>query len=359
MILIYATIETLYHLRAFKGNVSMMKHLSFIIVLWFTVSGIAAGRTTYRPSPQYDAAVGTRSAALAAEPVLHVVTTTTIIADVARSIGGDLVEVTSIIPLGADDHSYTPSSREVAQVADADIVLMNGLFLEESLIDILEANAEPVIISFGVTVLDADGEIVGVLGEDADCEPGEHEEEHEHGRCDPHVWMNPANVMIWAENIRAAFAGADPANADTYAANAEAYIEELENLDAELTELVSELPEEQRILVTNHEFLGYFAAAYDFEVIGTVIPGISTIAEVDPRSVAQLVERIRETGVPAIFAETSLNSDLAETVAAEVGREVAVVSLYSASLSDEDGPASTYIDYMRYNVTAIVEALSP
>jgi ABC-type Zn uptake system ZnuABC Zn-binding protein ZnuA len=323
---------------------------------------------------------------------LQVIATTTIIADVAQNVGGVLAEVNAIIPPGADSHTYSPSPRDIAIIADADVILVNGLFLEESLLDILDANApvEPVVVSLGVAILAAGEddyhdedhedehhhgfEYVGVLGGDAECDVNgnhhddhddehyddhddEHQDDHDHGPCDPHVWMNPANVMIWAENIAAAFTAADPDNAEVYAANAAAYIAELEALQVELEAIVAALPHERRVLVTNHDFLAYLAAAYDFELVGTVIPGVSTLAEVDPRTLAELVEIVREEGVSAIFGEVSIATDLAETVAAEVGHEVRVVSLYSESLSPADGPASTYIDYMRYNVRTIVEAL--
>lgn len=171
------------------------------------------------------------------------------------------------------------------------------------------------------------------------------------------MWYDAANVMMWAGNIAAAFAEADPANAEVYADNAEAYIAELEALVEEIEAQIASLPEASRVLVTNHDFLAYFSVPYGFDVIGTVIPAATTLAEVAPEDIIALVDTIREYDVPAIFAEYSVSTDVAETVAREVGREVAVVQLYSGSLSEADGPAATYIDYMRYNVSAIVTAL--
>jgi ABC-type Zn uptake system ZnuABC Zn-binding protein ZnuA len=317
---------------------------------------------------------------------LNVVASTTIIADVARNVGGDLVNVDPILPIGADSHTYSPSPADIVKIVDADVVLVNGLNLEESLLEILTENAtnEPVIVSTGVQVIEPaamdhdheeevshtegdndheHGVVLGTLGVDAPCDADEaHHEEEEgedahHGPCDPHVWMNPENVIIWTQNIADAFAEANPANAETYAANAASYIGELESLSEELHALVDTLPEENRILVTNHDFLGYFAAEYDFEIVGTVIPGVSTLAETNPAELAALVEVIKAEGVHAIFAETTSNINLAETLADEVGEDVTVVTLYTESLGDQDSPAATYLDYMRYNVTAIVEAL--
>lgn len=312
--------------------------------------------------------------------MLQVVATTTIIADVARNVGGDLVNVTALIPPGQDVHTFTPSPADVGQIVDADLVLVNGAFLEEGLLEIVETNAggDIVIVSNGVAVIGI-GEhrheeqeenehslypIIGHLGEDAQCEEGvtvahhaDDGEAHDHGPCDPHFWTDPANVIIWANNIADAFAAADPDRAETYRANADAYIAQLEAVQDEIAEMVAAIPEANRILVTNHEFLAYFAAAYGFEIVGTVVPSASTLAEVDPRTLADLIEVIRAENVPAIFAEISANTDLAETVAAEVGHAVQIVTLYSDSLSDSEGPASTYLDYIRYNARLIVEAL--
>jgi ABC-type Zn uptake system ZnuABC Zn-binding protein ZnuA len=327
-------------------------------------------------------AIGTVPAAAQDGPALRVVATTSLIADVAENIGGDRVAVETLIPRGVDAHDFEPTTGDIIAIAEADVVLVNGLFLEEGLLVAIEENADndPVVVSLGVTVLsgahhhgeevieeeedDEEVRVLGVLGEDDfTCEGFEDEEEAEAEEeeptiCDPHVWTDPANVIIWTRNIAAAFSASDPDNADTYAANAAVYIAELETLQGEIADMVETVPEADRLLVTNHAFLGYFAHAYGFEVIGTVIPSVSTLAEVTATGIIALVETIRETGVTAIFAEVSDTTGLAETVANEVGYDVAIVALYSESLSDEDGPAATYLDYMRANTTAIVDALT-
>jgi len=312
---------------------------------------------------------------------LKIVATTTMIADAARNIGGDLVEVVSLIPPDSDVHAYDPTPIDTALVAQADVVLVNGAGLESFLGGLMEnaASVEPVIVSNRIEILpfgehpheeateeaasaDDHAEYLGVLGQDVECEVHEEaheegEEEHEHGSCDPHVWTDPKNVMIWAENIGEAFAAADPAHGETYRANAAAYIEHLTALDTEVSDILSIIPDERRILVTNHEFFSYFAKAYDFELIGRVIPGGSTLAEPDPQQLADLVTLVRAEGVPAIFAEVSANDRLAEVIANETSINV-VTAIYSDSLSAADGPASTYIDYLRYNAQVIAEALS-
>ncbi len=212
------------------------------------------------------------------------------------------------------------------------------------------------------------GQYLGYYNVDAECgdlleehhEEGEaHEEgeEHSHGACDPHVWTDPRNVMVWADNIAEIFATYDPANAEAYKANAEAYKAELDALNEEVEALFSAIPAEKRVIVTNHEFLAYFSAHYGFELAGVVISGGTTLAELSPQEIAGLVEVIRAEGVTAIFAEVSNISRLADVVAQEVGESVSIVTLYSDSLSTDEN-ANTYIGYLRSNATRIAEALS-
>ena len=195
-------------------------------------------------------------------------------------------------------------------------------------------------------------------GHDEHGEDEHDEDEHVHaeGGCDPHVWMDPHNVMYWTMLIRDTLVELDPTNSDTYIANAQAYLSELDALTHDFViPLIETLPEENRILITNHDSLGYLAVAYEFEVIGAIIPGGSTVVEPSAQEIAELIDLIQDEGVPAVFGESTVSSDIAQAVADETGAELVV--LYSGSLSDADGPAATYIDYIRYNYTAIVEAL--
>lgn len=156
--------------------------------------------------------------------------------------------------------------------------------------------------------------------------------------------------------IRDTLSALDPANAEIYADNAETYIAELTALDQDfIVPMVESIPEAQRVLLTNHETLGYFANAYGFEVIATVIPGAGTLAEPSAADLARLIDLIRAEGVSAVFAENTVGTRIAEQIAQESGAQF--YTLYSDSLSDADGPAATYLDYMRYNVTTIVQAL--
>lgn len=328
-----------------------MKRFVILIVLLFMLTG--AGMIAAQDAP------------------LNVVATTTIIADVAHNVGGELVSVTAIVPYNTDIHAFQASPADAARIAEADVILVSGVGLETFLSGLEEnvAMVEPVVVSNGIEMLsfaeeheaeaEPTEETLGILGVDMECgEDQAHEETeaHEHGACDPHVWTNPANVIVWTNNIAQAFAAVDPDHADTYRANAGAYITQLEELDAEIEEILSAIPEDKRILVTNHEFLGYFAHHYEFEVVGTVIPSGSTSVEPDPQQVAALIEIVNTEGVPAIFAEISADNRLAQTIAQEAGVTV-VSTLYSDSLGGPDTPADTYINYLRYNAQTVANAL--
>lgn len=317
----------------------------------------------------------------AQDNVLNVIATTTILADVAADIGGEFVNVQPLLPVDADTHAYQPTADDAARLARADLVLTVGMGYEDFLSGLIEnagVDVPVVVVSNGIEVLAYgldhahedyddeaahDDEHLGVLGVDLDCAAEEQESQdvvdadHAHGLCDPHVWMDPANVMIWARNIADAFAAVDPDHAADFQANADAYISELEALNAELGALLAEVPQDRRVLVTNHEFISYFAHAYDFEVAATVLPAGSTGAELDPRSLAALINVVSSEQVGAIFAEVSANPRLAEVIASETGLNV-VTTLYSESLSAADGPAPTYLDLMRYNARIIVDALA-
>ncbi len=181
---------------------------------------------------------------------------------------------------------------------------------------------------------------------------------HHHDAGDPHFWLDPNLVVKYVENIRDALSAADAEGAPVYAANAMAYIAQLKQLDAWIAEQVAQLPPEARKLVTNHESFGYFADRYGFQVIGTVVPNVSPMAQPSAQQLARLADRVKEAGVRAIFLETGADQRLAQQLAQETGIRV-VTELYSHSITTADGPAPTYIDMMRYNTQAIVNALRP
>ena len=177
-----------------------------------------------------------------------------------------------------------------------------------------------------------------------------------HHDTDPHFWLDPNNVITYVENIRAALTQADPAGAAVYAANAAAYGTRLKDLDAWIVAQVAVLPPARRLLVTNHESFGYFADRYGFRITGTVIPSVSSDASPSAQQLARLVDRIRAAQAPAIFLEAGANPQLADQVARETGVRV-VTGLYTHSISAPGGGAPTYIDMLKFDVSAIVNAL--
>lgn len=270
---------------------------------------------------------------------LHVVATTTIVGDVVRQVGGDWVQVDVLLPVGADPHEFEPRPQDVARVAEADIVFANGHHLEAFLQPLLtSANAldRVVEVSDGVP--------------DRTLTDGEHA-----GDLDPHVWTDPNNIMIWTQNIAQTLSEADPDHAEAYQANAEAYLQTLQDLDAWIREQVAAVPPQRRLLVTDHLAWGYFSDRYGFQQVGALVGSFSSNASSSAQELAALEDKIRATGAPAIFVSSTANPALAEQVAADTG--VQVVRLYTGSLTDADGDAPDYISFMRYNVSAIVNAL--
>lgn len=269
---------------------------------------------------------------------IKVVASSQIVGDVVGVITGDLVDVTFLIPAGTDPHAYEPAPQDATRLAEADLVFINGLGLEEALQPLLNDQADKVVdISEGVEPL--------VLAEEGESGP------------DPHVWTNPLNVKIWADSIARALAGLDQQNAAIYEANAEAYKSDIEELNIWAVEQIAQIPVEQRVLVTDHEAFGYFAVHYGFEIVGVVIPGYSTLSEPSAGDLAELETSIRDLGVKAIFVGVSLNLSLAEQVADDT--DVQLVPIYTESLSETNGPAPTYLEMIRYDVGAIVAALKP
>lgn len=316
---------------------------------------------------------------------LKVVATTNIIGDLVSNVGSDLIELTSLLPIGSDSHTFSPTPQDVAVVADAHVVFVVGLNLEEFLAELIEnAGGEVVVIPLSAGVAtreleemggdhhgDEAGEEREHEEEEAKGEAGEmkeeeaHEEEghgheaeaaeHQHGGKDPHVWMTPTNAIVMVHSIEATLSALDPANAERYKANAEAYAVQLAELDEWVKTQIATIPAENREIVTDHDSFGYYADRYGLELVGAVIPNFSTNAEPSAQELAELQNAIVEYDVKAIFVGTTISSALAERVAEDTG--IQLVSLYTESLGGAGSSAETYLDYIRYNTNAIVEAL--
>lgn len=274
---------------------------------------------------------------------VRVVATTSVLGDVVRNVLGEAGDVEVLMPVGADPHSFQVSARQAAAMREADLLVVNGLGLEEGMTEAIDGAA-------------AEGTALAVAASFIQplpvARPGEG-----HGAWDPHLWTDPRRMGQVVAGLAGILAGLDPDCAAEWRGQADAYLQELLALDGEIEDLVAAVPEARRVLVTNHGSLAYFADRYGFEVLGTLIPGGDTLAAPSPADLAALVEAMRDRDVRAIFAETTRPTDVAEAVAAEVGDGVRVVSLYTGSLGPEGSGAETYITMQRTNARLIVEAL--
>ncbi len=292
---------------------------------------------------------------------LEVVATTSILADVVGHVVGDAGRVIPLMQVGTDPHAFQPSPAQVRLVEEADVVVANGLGLEASLLDALAAAEQR-----GTKVIRVAEAVdpVPYSAHEQEHAPDEHDGESEETSSraedglDPHFWQDPLRMV---EAVRAIAAGltAVPIAADSIRANAEAYASALRGLHAEIEQTLAVVPPPNRKLVTNHSTLGYFAARYGFQIIGTVVPGGGTLAETSSQQLAELAATIRGAGVRAIFVETIASPRLAEALSQELGGQVEVVELYTDSLGPEGSEASTYLDMMRTNARRIADALRP
>ncbi|MGI9643374.1 MAG: metal ABC transporter solute-binding protein, Zn/Mn family [Acidimicrobiia bacterium] len=308
--------------------------------------------------------------ASADENLPTIVVTTSIWGDVVENLVGDDANVEVIIPIGADAHDFSPSSQQVAAIQTADLVVANGLGLEEGLEDVLEAAAAdgvnvlevaPLVhpIPFGLDDEHSDEDHSDEEGEHSDedhsDEEGEHADEHAHDGDDPHVWMDPDRVALAALEIAEALTALD--GTIDWMGRAVSYSDELKKAGVEAEEMLAVVAADQRKLVTNHEALGYFADRFDFEVVGVVFPGGSTLSDPSSAELAELVETMENEGVSTIFGESSSPSTLADAVAAEVGDEVQVVELYTESLGEPGSGADTVIGMTLTNAERVAESL--
>jgi ABC-type Zn uptake system ZnuABC Zn-binding protein ZnuA len=268
---------------------------------------------------------------------LRVVATTTQVADLAANVGGDRVQVASLLKPGIDAHDYEPSPADIDAIARADLVVQNGVGLEEWLGDTIASSG------FDGPVVDASQ---GVRLRQVD------------GGADPHIWQDPANAQLMAANIERGLAGAEPADAAAFQANLAAYTKELQALDAEVERQIDGLANKK--VVTNHDAFGYYLDRYGLELVGSVIPSFDTSAELSGRDIRDLVAKIKATGVKAVFSETSLPPRAAETIGREAGVKVVVGedALYGDALGPPGSDGDTYLKMIRHNTATIVGNLS-
>ena len=304
--------------------------LLFIAILVLTACSTQADNTT--------------AERLANGEKLKVVATTTIVGDVVSQVGDDRIDLQVLLPVGVDPHGFNPTPQDISKVADADLVFANGAGLEEFLDNLIEsagAKDKVIHVSDGIDFLVFEGQ----------------EQEHDHTGIEPHTWTDPNNVMVWVNNIEHELSINDPENADVYRANAESYKADLQALDAWIRDQLARIPAENRKLVTDHALFGYFVEEYGLIQVGALIAGYSTLAEPTAKELAGIEDAIQDLNVKAIFVGNTVNPVLAERVTEDTG--TALIYVYTGSLSEFGDEAGTYIEYMRYNTSAFVDALAP
>ena len=272
-----------------------------------------------------------------------IVVTTNILGDVVSQVAGDEAEVLTLMKPDADPHSFEISAREASRLHDADLIVSNGLGLEEGLQQHLDSAAADDVPEFvageRIDVLDyADGDATGAP--------------------DPHFWTDPARMIDVVTGLEAALSGIDDVDAAVIAGNAASYLDELGHLEVEMTDAFAGIPEQRRALVTNHHVFGYLAERFGFRVIGAIIPGGTTLAAPSASDLRDLVGAVEDAGVPTIFAESSQPDRLAQVLADEAGIDVSVVELYTESLTAPGAGADSYLTMMRVNTERIVTGLS-
>ena len=311
------------------------------------------------------AMAGIATAALLAGPQAHaqelqVVSTFSIISDFARNVGGERIKLTTLVPPNGDTHSYEPKPTDAVAMGQADVVLANGLHLEgflDRLVQASGAKAPVIALTQGVELLrntEEDHEHADHDHNDHDHDHAdEHAHHHHHGEYDPHAWQSVANARVYVNNIAQAFCAADAAGCPSYQANAKSYDEKLQALDAELKAMVTQIPASQRTIITSHDAFGYLGHEYGLQFLAP--QGVSTGSDASAAGVASLIQQIKDQQASAIFIENISNPRLVQQIAQETGMKIGG-ELYSDALSTADGPASTYIDMMRHNVSTIRDA---
>ena len=300
--------------------------LSFMLV-FIVMSGITACQ---------------QSSSITPEGWMKVITTTSLIGDVVSNVGGEKISVDVLLPLGTDPHSFSPTPKDAAKLADARLVFANGAGLEEflkPLMDNVGGSSKVVEVSEGInyrTMVDEDSN----SGKQV---------------IDPHTWMDPNNVIIWVDNIIRALSEQDPDNAAYYQENGQTYQAKLRELDAWIRSEVSVVPKKDRKLVTDHTVFGYFSDEYGFFQVGAIIPGFSSLAEPSAKDIMMLQDAIQAMGVKAIFINVGANENLAQRISEDT--RIQLVPLFMHSLSAHGGDAGNYLDFIRQDVTSIVDAL--
>jgi zinc/manganese transport system substrate-binding protein len=270
---------------------------------------------------------------LRAQEKIQIVASFSILGDFARNVGGDRVNVTTLVGPDSDVHVYTPAPADAKKIADAKLVIINGLGLEGWLPRLVQSSGGKATIVTATTNI-------------TPRQLGSH--------VDPHAWQNVANAKTYVANISKALSDADPADAEFFRSNAEAYRAKLDALDDEIRSWIASIPSERRKVISTHDAFGYFASAYGLVFVAPL--GVSTESEASARDIASIITQIKTQKIPAVFLENISDPRLMSRIAAETGAGIGG-TLYSDSLTDEKGEAPTYIDMVRHNIRAMRNAL--
>jgi zinc/manganese transport system substrate-binding protein len=300
----------------------------------FLLTGLAAGLAP------------ARAAAQGADRKIKAVATISILGDLVRNVGGDRVDVATLVGPNGDAHVFSPTPTDAKTVATAAIIVVNGLGLEGWMTRLIQASgskAPTVVATKGITPRRMSNQDLADEGKAA------------RRKIDPHAWQSVANAKIYVANIRDGLDAVDPAGKATYDANAAAYLAKLDDLDAEVRAAIAQIPPARRKVITTHDAFGYFGDAYGVAFIAP--EGVSTEAEPSARDVANIIAQIRQQNIPAVFLENVANPRLMDQIAHETGATIGG-TLYSDALSAPGGAAPTYIDMMRHNVQALTKALA-
>ena len=327
-------------------------------VLLLALVALAASSAACSSAAETSTGPGGTGGGSSVEPALEVVATTSILADFARQVGGDRVDVHTVIKPNVDAHDFEPAPADIEALADADVILQNGVGLEEWFERTVEsAQPEGAVIDTSTGVALREGGDDEHADETGTSEPDDdHGDEGGHAE-DPHIWQSPRNAMVMVDNIEAAFVAADPDGAATYEANAAAYQATLDELDRSVEEQLAGLT--NRKIVTNHDALGYYIDRYDLVFVGSIIPSFDSTAELSAADIDAIVTQIRDNDVKAVFSESSIPPKTAEAIGTEAG--VTVVAgedaLYGDSLGPEGSGAATYVEMIRHNTEELVANL--
>jgi zinc/manganese transport system substrate-binding protein len=275
----------------------------------------------------------------AAQEKLKVLATFSILGDFVRNVGGDRVDVSTLVGPNSDAHVYAPAPADAKRVADAKVVITNGLGFEGWMSRLVKASGSKAAVAVATKDIKERKTAGG----------------HGHGAADPHAWQSVANVKIYVGNIRDALIAADPAGKAVYDSNAAGYLARLDALDQEVRAAVAAIPADRRRIISTHDAFGYFQQAYGVQFIAP--QGVSTEAEASARDVARIITQVKKQKIPAVFLENVSDPRLMEQIARETGARIGG-KLYSDALTEPNGAAPSYIELMRHNLKTLSAALT-